>query len=82
MRTVVVTTIISLDGFVAGKEDDLSVMPFDDGFSAYNVERLGAADTGDQPVRTSRWSSAANSRAETSSISPRPSTSTSRPRSR
>lgn len=45
MRKLVVCNIISLDGFYAGAEGDLSVMPFDTGFSDYNVERLRAADT-------------------------------------
>jgi dihydrofolate reductase len=45
MRTLVVSTIASLDGFTAGVGGDLSVLPFDDGFNTYCVERLRTADT-------------------------------------
>ena len=45
MRKVVVCNLLSLDGYVAGPGGDLSGMPFDTGFSEYNLERLEAADT-------------------------------------
>jgi len=45
MRKVVVSTIVSLDGYHEGPGKDVLAMPFDDGFSAYNVERLRQADT-------------------------------------
>lgn len=45
MRTVVVSTIISLDGYHEGPDKNVMVLPFDDGFSRYNVERLRRADT-------------------------------------
>lgn len=45
MRTLVVTVITSLDGFVAGPGDDVMAMPFDEGFDVYVVERLRVADT-------------------------------------
>jgi dihydrofolate reductase len=45
MRQLVVTVITSLDGFVAGPDRDVMVMPFDEGFDVYNAERLRAADT-------------------------------------
>lgn len=45
MRTLIVTNIISLDGFYSGPNDDVMAMPFDTTFSDYNVERLRAADT-------------------------------------
>lgn len=45
MRKVVVTNLISLDGYVAGPGGDLSVMPIDHGFDRYNLERLRTADT-------------------------------------
>lgn len=45
MRTLVVTVITSLDGFVAGPGDDVMAMPFDEGFDVYALERLRAADT-------------------------------------
>jgi dihydrofolate reductase len=45
MRTLVVCTIISLDGYHEGPGEDVLALPFDDGFSTYNVERLRAADT-------------------------------------
>ncbi len=45
MRTLVVCNIISLDGYFEGPGNDVYAMPFDDGFSDYNAERLRAADT-------------------------------------
>jgi dihydrofolate reductase len=45
MRKLVVCNIISLDGFYSGPGGDLMAMPFDNGFSDYNAERLRAADT-------------------------------------
>lgn len=45
MRKLIVCNIISLDGFYSGVGGDLSVMPFDTGFSDYNAKRLRAADT-------------------------------------
>lgn len=45
MRTLVVCSIVSLDGFSAGPGGDVTALPFDEGFSAYGAERLRAADT-------------------------------------
>lgn len=45
MRKLIVCNIISLDGFYPGRDDDVMVLPFDEGFSVYNAERLRAADT-------------------------------------
>lgn len=45
MRKLIVTNIISVDGFYSGPNDDVMVMPFDAPFSDYNAERLRAADT-------------------------------------
>jgi dihydrofolate reductase len=45
MRTLVVCSIVSLDGFSAGPGGDVTVLPFDEGFNAYGAERLRAADT-------------------------------------
>lgn len=45
MRRVVVSTIISLDGYHEGPGNNVMALPFDAGFSAYNLERLRAADT-------------------------------------
>ena len=45
MRTLVVTVITSLDGFVAGPGGDVMAMPFDEGFDAYAAERMRAAGT-------------------------------------
>jgi dihydrofolate reductase len=44
MRKVVVSTIVSLDGYHEGPGKDVLAVPFDDGFSKYNVERLRRAD--------------------------------------
>ena len=45
MRKLIVTNIISVDGFYSGPNDDVMAMPFDTTFSDYNLERLRAADT-------------------------------------
>ena len=45
MRPLVVCSIVSLDGFSAGPGGDVLALPFDDGFNAYALERLRAADT-------------------------------------
>jgi dihydrofolate reductase len=45
MRKLIVCNIVSLDGFFSGSGDNVMAMPFDAGFSDYNVERLRAADT-------------------------------------
>ena len=45
MRKVVVTILMSLDGYVAGPGGDVMVLPLDESFSAYNVERMRQADT-------------------------------------
>ena len=45
MRKLIVCNIISLDGFFSGPGGNVMVMPFDNGFSDYNAERLRAADT-------------------------------------
>lgn len=45
MRKLIVTNIISADGFYSGPGDDVMAMPFDTTFSDYNAERLRAADT-------------------------------------
>ena len=45
MRKLIVCNIVSLDGFFSGPNGDVMAMPFDNGFSDYNAERLRAADT-------------------------------------
>jgi dihydrofolate reductase len=45
MRKLVVTILISLDGYAAGPGGDIMAMPLDESFSAYNLERLRTADT-------------------------------------
>lgn len=45
MRKLIVCNIISLDGFYSGPGGDVMAMPFDNGFSDYNAERLRLADT-------------------------------------
>jgi dihydrofolate reductase len=45
MRKLVVTILISLDGYVAGPGGELMAMPLDESFSAYNLQRLRTADT-------------------------------------
>lgn len=43
MSKIVVTTLLSVDGYPEGRGGDLSVMPMDASFSAYNAERVRAA---------------------------------------
>ncbi|ODT72399.1 MAG: hypothetical protein ABS75_04650 [Pelagibacterium sp. SCN 63-23] len=45
MRKLIVTNLMSLDGFVAGPGGSLMGMPFGPGFSEYNLERLRTAST-------------------------------------
>lgn len=45
MRRIIISNIVSLDGFVAGPGNDVMALPMDDAFDAYNAERLRAADT-------------------------------------
>lgn len=45
MRNLVVANMASLDGFYAGLGGDVMALPFDRGFSAYNLERLRSAGT-------------------------------------
>jgi dihydrofolate reductase len=45
MRKLIVTNIVSLDGYYEGANGNVMVMPFDQNFDAYNVERMRAADT-------------------------------------
>lgn len=45
MRKLVVTILISLDGYAAGPGGEFMAMPLDESFSDYNVERLRTADT-------------------------------------
>ena len=45
MRKLIVTTLMSLDGYVAGPGGNVMVLPLDESFSAYNVERMRQADT-------------------------------------
>jgi dihydrofolate reductase len=45
MRKLVVSNIMSLDGYVEGPGNDVMVLPMDDFFDAHNLERLRTADT-------------------------------------
>lgn len=45
MRTVVVSNIVSLDGFYEGPGGDVMALNMDAAFDAYNLERLRAAGT-------------------------------------
>jgi hypothetical protein len=44
MRKLIVCNIISVDGYYEGPGKDVLALPFDEGFSEYNVGRLRAAD--------------------------------------
>jgi dihydrofolate reductase len=45
MRKLIVTTIVSLDGYYEGADGNVMVMPFDQNFDSYNVERMRPTDT-------------------------------------
>src|SRR4051812_25117707 len=45
MRKLIVTNIVSLDGYYEGPDGNVMALPMDHRFDEYNVERLQAADT-------------------------------------
>src|SRR5918994_1557729 len=45
MRRLIVSNIMSLDGYYEGPGKNVMVLPMDESFDAYNAERLHAADT-------------------------------------
>ena len=45
MRKLIVSNIMSLDGYYEGPGNNVMVLPMDEAFDAYNAERLRAADT-------------------------------------
>jgi dihydrofolate reductase len=45
MRKLIVTNIVSLDGYYEGPGGNVMVLPMDQSFDAYTAERLRAADT-------------------------------------
>src|ERR1700754_3454131 len=45
MRKIIVSNIVSLDGYSAGPGSNVMWLPMDEAFDAHNVERLRAADT-------------------------------------
>jgi hypothetical protein len=45
MRKLIVTGVISLDGFFEGVGQNVWAMPMDGFFDAHNLERMRAADT-------------------------------------
>lgn len=45
MRKMIVSNLLSLDGYASGPNGDVMVLPFDTTFSDYNLELMQAADT-------------------------------------
>ena len=45
MRKLIVSNLISVDGYASGRGDDVMALPFDTTFSDYNLELMRAADT-------------------------------------
>lgn len=45
MRALIVTSIVTLDGYVAGPGNDVYAMPMDHAFDESNLEHMQAADT-------------------------------------
>jgi dihydrofolate reductase len=45
MRKIVVTNIVSLDGYIAGPGGDVMALPMNHAFDEHNAERLRAAET-------------------------------------
>ncbi|WP_456285737.1 dihydrofolate reductase family protein [Microbacterium sp. JZ70] len=52
MRRLIVSVLVSADGFFEGPEHDLAVMPVEDAFNDHNLDLLRSADT---IVYGSRW---------------------------
>ena len=44
MRKLIVSNLISLDGYASGPGGDVMALPFDTTFSTYNLELMQAAD--------------------------------------
>lgn len=69
MRKLIVSNLISLDGYASGPGGDVMALPFDTTFSDYNLELMQAADTLVSGARTYRdfvsyWPSVANDPAQ------------------
>ncbi len=45
MRKLIVSNLISLDGYASGPDGDVMALPFDTTFSDYNLELMQAAET-------------------------------------
>jgi len=45
MRKIIVSNMVSLDGYYEGPGKNVMALPFDEAFDEYNAERLRAADT-------------------------------------
>ena len=45
MRRLIVSNLISLDGYASGPDGDVMALPFDTTFSDHNLELIQAADT-------------------------------------
>jgi len=45
MRKLIVVSMVSLDGYYTGPNGDMTKMGIDDGFNAYNVERIKSTST-------------------------------------
>jgi dihydrofolate reductase len=45
MRKLIVSNIMSLNGYYTGPDNNVMALPMDEAFDAYNAERLRAADT-------------------------------------
>ena len=45
MRSLIVSNLVSLDGYASGPGGDVMALPFDTTFSDYNLELMQAADT-------------------------------------
>lgn len=69
MRKLIVSNLISLDGYASGPGGDVMALPFDTTFSDYNLELMRAADTLVSGARTYRgfvsyWPSVADDPAQ------------------
>ncbi|MDP8960080.1 MAG: dihydrofolate reductase family protein [Actinomycetota bacterium] len=54
MRKLIVSNLISVDGYASGPGGDVMALPFDKTFSDYNLELMRAADTLVSGARTYR----------------------------
>jgi hypothetical protein len=69
MRRLIVSNLISLDGYASGHGGDVMALPFDSTFSDYNLELMQAAETLVTGATTYRGSSVTGPRSPMTRLS-------------